>query len=75
VPVTAHQGEQTTILGSSRVEIAPAGQKLLVDQTNDVDAVGHNARVRKLFGDQSPVDGSQIRQTTFTRCFPSRRLK
>ena len=70
VPVTAHQGEQAPIPGSDRIQIAPAGEKVVIHQPNDMEAVGDNARLGKVFAHDGPVNSSQIHADHFDSLFP-----
>src|SRR5579862_2657128 len=60
VTVTPHQGKQPAILGANSVDIPPARQEMMIDEPNDMEAVGHDAGVRKVQPHQTTVAGGQV---------------
>src|SRR5215467_1313232 len=48
------------MLGAGRVDLPPTGQKMMVDQTDDVEAIGHDLSFRKVLADQGAVSAGQI---------------
>lgn len=45
-----NQGKQTAMLGTHRIELPPAGQEVMIDETDDVKSIGHDqsfSRLRK----------------------------
>lgn len=60
VRMPSHEGQQAALPRASRIEVAPTGQKVLVNEANDVEAIGHNARVGEMFAYQSAVSGGQV---------------
>ena len=60
VPMAAHQRQQSAILRPDRIEILPAGQKVMIDQPDHVEAVGHDPRLGKVLAHQGAITGGQI---------------
>jgi hypothetical protein len=60
VTVAAHQGEQAAVLDAGRVDLAPAGQEVLGDEANDVEAVGHDDGIGEKGFDDGAVDRGQV---------------
>lgn len=58
--VAPHERHEPTALGCFQVDVPPGREKLLCDEANDVEAIGHNQRVAKVLGDQRAVGGRQI---------------
>ena len=58
--MAAHQREQAAILGPDRIDLAPAGQEVMVDEADDMEAIGHDLRVGKVLADQRAIDARQI---------------
>ncbi len=55
-----HQREQAAILAADRVDLAPAGEEVVVDDADDVEAIGDDGRIGKLPLDQRAVGGREI---------------
>jgi len=55
-----HRGRESAVLGSDAIDIAPARQEVVVNETNDVEAVGHDARV----GEVQAYQGAAVRRQT-----------
>jgi hypothetical protein len=47
VAMPAHQRQQATILRSFGIQLSPAGQEVLIHQTDDMEAVGNDPGVRE----------------------------
>ena len=60
VAVAAHQRDQAAVLGPGRIDLSPAGQEVVVDEADHMEAVGDDDRPRKLFMDDRAVDYGQI---------------
>lgn len=45
------------MLGTPGVEFAPAGQEVVVDEPDDVEAIGDDARVGEVFAHQGAIHG------------------
>jgi hypothetical protein len=43
MPMPAHQRQQTAMLRVHRARFFPAGQEVMMDDTDNVETVGHNA--------------------------------
>jgi hypothetical protein len=43
--MAAHERKQAAIAGSRRIELFPAGQEVMIDSADDVEAIGHDARM------------------------------
>lgn len=52
VAMAAHQGKQSAIFGPSGIEIAPAGEEMMVDDADHMETVGDDAGVGEVQGDQ-----------------------
>lgn len=60
VAVAAHEREQAAVFAGRRVHFPPKGQEVVVDEANDVEAVGHNLGLGEVLPDDGPVGGRQI---------------
>ncbi|HYI96811.1 MAG TPA: hypothetical protein VEX68_24935, partial [Bryobacteraceae bacterium] len=60
MPVSAHQRKQSAMFGSDRIEFAPASQEVMVDETNDMEAIGHDQGIWKMLPDDGTVYRSQV---------------
>lgn len=60
MPMRAHQRRQPAVLRSSRVDLLPARQKVVIDSADDMKPVRDNARLRKIFPRQRPVHRGQV---------------
>jgi hypothetical protein len=60
VAMPTHQGKQTAVLGSHRVDLPPAGYEVQVDQPDDMKPVGDDAGIREMFPYQGAVGAGQI---------------
>lgn len=60
VAVPAHEGEQTAVLAGHRIDLSPAGKKAMVDEANDVKAVGDNAGVGEVLPNHGAIGGGEV---------------
>lgn len=60
VPMAAHQGEQSAVLRSDGVQIAPAVQEVMIHQPNHMEPVGHDQRIGEMFVHQRAIVGRQV---------------
>jgi len=58
--VPPQQRQHTAILATGRIEVTPARQEVMIDDTDHVEAVGANARVGEVEPHQRAVAGGQI---------------
>jgi len=49
--MAALQRDQAAVFGSDRIDLAPTGQEVVVDQADHMEPVGDNERLGKLFFD------------------------
>ena len=55
VAVAADQRGQGAILAADRVEFLPAGQEVVMDDADDMEAISHNAGIGEVLADQRAV--------------------
>src|ERR1017187_4999378 len=60
VAMTAQQREQAAVLAADRVQVPPTGQEVVVDDADDMEAIGHDACVGEVQVDQGAVGRGQI---------------
>src|SRR5689334_8642692 len=60
VAMTPHERKQAAMLGAGGVNLPPAGQEMVVDQANDVEAIGHDLGLGKMFAHQRTIDARQV---------------
>jgi hypothetical protein len=60
VAVAAHQAEQPAVLAGNGIDLAPAGQELLIDEAKDVKTVGDNAGLGEVPADQGTIGGGEV---------------
>jgi hypothetical protein len=60
VTVSAHERHEAAVLAAGGIQIPPAGQKVVVDEADDMKAVCHNAGFGEVFPHQGAVGGRQI---------------
>jgi hypothetical protein len=58
--VTAQEREQAAIPGAAGIQLPPQGKEMMIDQANDVKAVGHDQSFGEVLLHHSPVTGGQI---------------
>ena len=58
--VAAHQGHEAAVLGADGVDLAPARQEVVVDETDHVEAVGHDQSLGEVELDDGAIDGGQV---------------
>src|SRR5512133_713405 len=73
--VAAHQREQAPILGAGGIELAPERQEMLVDEANDMEAVGHDQGVGKVLAHDGAVGGGQVHADDADQLFAGQALK
>jgi hypothetical protein len=49
IAVAPHERQQTPALAGDRIDLSPAGEEVMIDETNDVEAVGDDARMGEVF--------------------------
>ena len=47
-------------LRAYRIDVSPAGQEVMIDEANDMEAVGHDARIGEVHADQGAIVRGQI---------------
>ena len=57
VAMAAHQREQAAVLTGHRVEVSPAGEELLIDETDNMEAIGDNLGLREVFPGHRAIGG------------------
>ncbi len=60
VAVAAQEREQAAVLTRHRIQFLPAGQEVVIDEADHVEAVGHDAGLREMLTNQGTVDAGQI---------------
>ena len=60
VAMAAHQGKQASIPGAGGIEVPPTRQEVVIDDSDHVEAVGHDARVGEVQPDQRTIVGRQV---------------
>jgi len=60
VAMPAHPREQSSILGTHRIQISPAAQEMMVDQPNDVEPIRHDESVGKVFAHDRAIHRRQV---------------
>ena len=55
-----HQRHQSAVLGPDRIDLSPAGQEMVVDEPDNVEAIGHNQRLGEVLAGDGTVDHRQI---------------
>ena len=60
VAMAAHEAEQAAVFGAGGIDLAPAGEEVVVDEADDVEAVGDDAGVGEVFADQGAVGAGQV---------------
>ena len=55
-----HQGKESAVPGADAVEVPPAGQEVVIDDADHMEAVGHDACVGKVQPDQGAIVGGQV---------------
>jgi hypothetical protein len=75
VAMSAHQRKQAAIPAAFRIELAPAVQKMVIDEPDDVESISHDLRIGKLRADQRAIVGSQIHAHHADFGFPFQSLK
>lgn len=63
------------VLAAGGIEIAPAGQEVVVDEADDVEAVGDDEGVREMFADQRAVGGGEVHADQFDLGFALQALE
>ncbi len=60
VPMPSHQREQTAVLAARRIDLSPAGQEVVVDEPDDVEAIGDNDRLGEVLTHDGTVNHRQV---------------
>lgn len=60
VAMAAHQRQQAAVPGTNGIDVAPAGQEVMVDEADDMEAIRHDAGIREVFAHHSTADRSQV---------------
>ena len=60
IGVAANQRQQASIHSALRIQERPSGQKLLVDQADDVEPVSDDQGLGEVFASQGSIGGRQI---------------
>jgi hypothetical protein len=60
VAVAAHEAEQAAVLAGDRIDLPPGGQKMLIDEADDVEAVGDDTGVGEVLLHQSAIGDREI---------------
>ena len=60
VAVATHQREQAAVLGAGGIDLAPTGQEVMVDEADDVEAIGDDLGFGKVLADDRAVDARQV---------------
>lgn len=60
VPMPAHQRQQPAMLAANRIDLSPTRQKVVIDQANHMEPVGHDFRLGEVFAHHRPVPAGQI---------------
>ena len=55
-----HQRKQATIAGTHAIDVPPAGQEVMIDDADDMEAIRYDARVGEVFVNQGAVGRSQV---------------
>ncbi|GIU77640.1 MAG: hypothetical protein KatS3mg005_0878 [Bryobacteraceae bacterium] len=58
--VAAHEAQQAAVAAGGGTELAPAGEEVMVDEADDVEAAGHDAGVGEALAHQGALEGGQI---------------
>jgi len=58
--MAAHERQQSPVLRAHRIDLSPAGQEVVVDETDHMEAVGHDYGLGEVFPDQAAVNGGQV---------------
>jgi len=58
--MSPHQRNQATMPGSHRIDLLPARQEVMIDGTDHVKTVGHDARLGKMPAHQRTITSGQI---------------
>jgi len=72
VTVPAHERQQSAILGTDRVQIAPAIEKVVIYQPDDVKAIGDDQGVGKELAHQRAIHCRQIHAHHAYESLPSK---
>ena len=58
--MSPHQGKQSAIPGADTIQVPPTSQEVMIDQTDHMEAVGHDACVGEVQPDQGAIVGGQV---------------
>jgi hypothetical protein len=60
VTMAAHQREQAAMFGSSGVDVPPAGQEVVIDEADDMEAIGDDPGLGEVLADDGAIHARQI---------------
>ena len=66
-PMAAHEVRLAAVLAADAIDLAPAGQEVVIDEAGDAEAVGDDAALGEVLASQDAMGTGQIhtRQTDF----------
>jgi hypothetical protein len=60
VAMTPHQGHQAAVFRPNRIDLSPAGQEVVVDEADHMEAVRHDDRLGEVLADDRAIDDGQV---------------
>ena len=63
--VAAHQRQLPAVFSAGGIDLAPTGQEMVVDEPDDIETVGHDARVGKMLARQDAIRNVRARSAGF----------